>query len=131
MTDARLLQAEQTRVDSGCPAFADLHALLWRTLDLVAAGRSVAAERVEAWIADGSVVARLDELFETPVTLEDAELVTDWLQARFAPAEIRDRGNGLTRLLAVLVTGEEALVSLYKTRLGGAVTAPAGPPPPR
>ena len=131
MTDARLLQAEQTRVDSGCPTFSDLHALLWRTLDLVAAGRSVAAERVEAWIADGSVLARLDELFETSVELEDAELVTDWLQTRFAPAEIRDRGNGLTRLLAVLVTGEEALVSLYKTRLGAVATAPVGPPPPR
>lgn len=118
VTDARLLWAEQTRVDSGCPAFADFHALVWRTLDLLAAGRTVAAERVEAWIADGSVVARLDELFETPVVLEDVELVVSWLQARFAEAEIRDRGNGLSRLLAVLITGEEALLSLYKTRLG-------------
>ncbi len=118
MTDFRLVRAEETRLESGCPAFADFHALVWRTLDLVAAGRSVAAERVEAWIADGSVTARLNELFETPTELADTELMVEWLQTRYGGVDIRDRGNGLNRLLAVLITGEEALLSLYKTRLG-------------
>lgn len=128
MTDARLLRAEETRLESGCPEFADFHALVWRTLDLLAAGRTVAAERLEAWIADGSVVARLNELFETPTDLADSELVVEWLQARFGHVDVRDRGNGLARLLAVLITGEEALLSLYKTRLGTAVDvgAPVG-----
>lgn len=118
VTDFRLVRAEETRLDAGCPAFADFHAMVWRTLDLVAAGQTVAAERIEAWIADGSVLRRLDELFETPTGLADGELMVAWLQARFGEVDIRDRGNGLSRLLAVLITGEEALLSLYKTRLG-------------
>ncbi len=108
---------------SGCPAFADFHALVWRTLDLLADGRVVAAERLEAWIADGSVLHRLEELFETPTELGDAEVMVSWLQARYDQVELRDRGNGLSRLLAVLITGEEALLSLYKTRLGTGVVA--------
>lgn len=118
VTDFRLARAEETRVESGCPAFADFHALVWRTLDMITAGRSVPAERVEAWIADGSVVSRLNGLFETPTELADTELMVEFLQTRFGEVDIRDRGNGLNRLLAVLITGEEALLSLYKTRLG-------------
>lgn len=117
VTDFRLVRAEETRVESGCPAFADFHALVWRTLDLITANRFVPAERVEAWICDGSVVARLNGLFETPTELADTELMVEFLQTRFGEVDIRDRGNGLSRLLAVLITGEEALLSLYKTRL--------------
>ena len=44
-------------------------------------------------------------------------MVVDFLRREFDGVDVRDRGNGVVRLLAVLVRAEEALVSLYKHRL--------------